>query len=491
MWYRVTNVLVLGLALAQVALAQQPGEISYHDESAMPAGIEGQRIQSLIDVFNSGEPDRVRQFIEEQCTGWFHEIPMEEHLEVFSNVRHEWGGVDFHSVRSYVPERTQETVVILKDRNFGAWRAFSVRFEDSAERRLTGLRLNDARTPSNVDEPALTRRAALAMMEEVIERVCENAAFSGTALIASGDDVLGSYFCGQASKRFDVPNNIDTKFNLGSMNKMFTATAVAQLVERGLVAYDDPISRYVDETWLPKEITDRVTVHHLLSHTSGLGDYFTDEFWESSRLKWREIDAFKELAQGQELEFAPGERFRYSNLGMLIAGVVIESASGQSYFDYIRENIYEPAGMTNSDSYEIDEPVPNLAIGYLRDPESEYGYRDNNLLHVAKGGPAGGGYSTVGDLFRFSRALVTGKLVSEASLETMWTPKSDAGYGYGFGVGEGPAGTVVGHSGGFPGINGELAIYVDAGYTVAVLSNYSNAASPLCNRLQQLVERIQ
>jgi CubicO group peptidase (beta-lactamase class C family) len=275
------------------------------------------------------------------------------------------------------------------------------------------------------------------------------------------------------------------------MNKMFTATAVAQLVEQGRISYDDPISQYVDETWLPREITDQVTVHHLLSHTSGLGDYFTEEFWESSRLKWREIDAFKELAQGQTLEFEPGERFRYSNLGMLLAGVVIEGATGASYFDYIRENIYEPAGMTSSGSYEIDEPVPNLAIGYVTDSESEYGYRDNSLLHVARGGPAGGGYSTVGDLFRFSRALTTGKLVGEGSLETMWTSKSDAGYGYGFGVSMGPKGRVVGHSGGFPGINGVVAMYVDAGYTVAVLSNYSNAASALCNRIQQLVERIE
>jgi CubicO group peptidase (beta-lactamase class C family) len=488
---KVVFVLMAGLLIAPAAFAQQPGEISYHDESAMPAGIEGQRIQSLIDAFNSGDAERVRAFVEEECTGWFHEIPIEDHVEVFSDVRREWGGVDFHSIRSYVPERADETVVILKDRNFGAWRAFTVQFEDAPERRLTGLGLNNARTPSNVEESVLSQAEVIEMGVETIRRVCGNDVFSGTALVAFEDDVLLAQACGEASKRFHVENNIDTRFNLGSMNKMFTATAVAQLVEKGLLSYDDPISKYVDETWLPREITDQVTVHHLLSHTSGIGDYFTDEFWESSRLKWREIDAFKELAQGQELEFTPGERFRYSNLGMLLAGVVIEGASGASYFDYIRENIYEPAGMNGSGSFEIDEPVPNLAIGYLPDPESEYGYRNNNLLHVAKGGPAGGGYSTVGDLHRFARALVTGKLVSEEALEVMWTDKSDVGYGYGFGISEGAAGLVVGHSGGFPGINGELAIYVDAGYVVAVLGNYSGTASPLCGRLQQLVERIE
>jgi CubicO group peptidase (beta-lactamase class C family) len=116
----------------------------------------------------------------------------------------------------------------------------------------------------------------------------------------------------------------------------------------------------------------------------------------------------------------------------------------------------------------------------------------NNLfLHSIKGGPAGGGFSTVGDLHRFARALLTGKLVSQASLDLMWEAKSDADYGYGFGTWVGPKGRVVGHSGGFTGINGELAIFVDAGYVVAVLSNYSNGASPLSGWMQQLIGRVQ
>jgi CubicO group peptidase (beta-lactamase class C family) len=491
MRFQVIPAVIAGLFIVATAPAQQPGEISYHDESVMPGGVEGERIRSLIETFNSGDPDEVRRFIEEECTGRFAEMPMEAHLGAFGNTFRMWGGVDFHSVRTYVPERSGETVVILKDRNFGAWRAFTLEFDDTPERRVTGIGINNARTPSNVEESALTQAEAIDMGVGIIRRVCGNGAFSGTALVARGDEVLLAQACGEASKRFHVPNNIDTKFNLGSMNKMFTSTAIAQLVEKGVVSYDDPISKYVDESWLPREITDKVTIHHLLSHTSGIGDYFTDEFWDSSRLKWREIDSFKELAQGQELEFEPGERFRYSNLGMLLAGVVIEGATGEGYFDYIRANIYEPAGMNDSGSFEIDEPVPNLAIGYLPDPESEYGWRNNNLLHVAKGGPAGGGYSTVGDLYRYARALVKGELVGAELLEVMWTSKSDAGYGYGFGIEQGPKGLVVGHSGGFPGINGDLAIYVDADYTVAVLANQSGAANPLSNSLQQLIQRVQ
>ena len=296
--------------------------------------------------------------------------------------------------------------------------------------------------------------------------------------------------CGEASKRFHVANKLDTKFNLGSMNKMFTATAILQLVEKGKVALDDPISKYVDESWLPKSITDKVTVHHLLTHTSGLGSYFNDTYWNGSRELYRSVEDFKPLVQGETLSFEPGERFGYSNTGMLLLGVVIQSATGQDYFDYIRKNIYRPAGMINSDSYEMDFPVENLAIGYVPAPNSPWKWENNLYKHVIKGGPAGGGFSTVEDLFRFARALQSGKLVSKTSLDKLWTAHTDR-YGYGFSVENGPAGKVVGHSGGFPGLNGNLDIFLDKGYTVAVLSNYDNGASPLARRIYELIGGIQ
>jgi CubicO group peptidase (beta-lactamase class C family) len=474
------------------ATAQQPGEVSYLDTSVMPTGVEGERIQSLIATFNSGDTDRVRRFLEEECTARFRGVvPMEEHFSVFSSFRRQTGGLEFHSIRTYVPERTGQTVVILMDRNYGGWRAFTVQFDASEARLIDSISFNNARTPSNVEEPSFTETQLVNETSEIVRRVCENDVFSGTVLLARGDEVLYSHACGEASKRFHVPNNIDTKFNLGSMNKMFTATAIAQLVEKGVLSYDETIAEYVDESWLPRETTEKITIAHLLSHTSGLGSYFNDTYWNGSRQLYREVDDFKPLVVGDELAFEPGERFRYSNTGMLILGVVIESATDGSYFDYIRENVYAPAGMTDSDSYDMDEPVENLAIGYDPDPESKYGWRNNYFMHVIRGGPAGGGFSAVGDLHRFALALLDRKLVSQASLDEMWKPQSDTDYGYGFGISEGPKGLVVGHSGGFSGINSNLSIFVDAGYIVAVMSNYSNGASPLADRIEALVEATQ
>ena len=468
-----------------------PGEISYDDESVMPAGKKGERIRSLIATVNSNDPDQISRSIKEESTEKFQKFaPMEEHINLFLNFSRQTGGIDFHSIRTYVPERKEETIVILKDRNFDSWRAFVIKFDKSENYLIDGLQFSIARTPSNVNEPNLSEKQFIQMTKEIIQRIYKRDIFSGTVLIARGEELLLEHACGEASKRFHVPNNIDTKFNLGSMNKMFTATAIAQLVEKGLLSYQDPISKYVDESWLPKEITSKITIHHLLTHTSGLGSYFNETYSKGSRELYRTVEDFKPLVKEEKPAFEPGKRFRYSNTGMLLLGVVIESVTGQSYFDYIRKNIYEPAGMKNSDSYEMDYPVENLAIGYSLDRKSEYGWQNNLFKHVIKGGPAGGGFSTVGDLHGFARALQTGKLVSVDSLKTLWKDHSGENYGYGFGVVQGPNGKVVGHGGGFPGINGQLDIYLDKGYIVAVLSNYDHGASPVAQKISQLLARV-
>ncbi len=483
---------ILCLFFLQFVPAQQPGEISYKDASVLPSGIKGERIQSVIDTVNSNDPERIRRFIEEECTERFRNFaPMDEHINVFRSTYLQTGGITFHSIRTYVPERKGETVVILKDKNFDSWQSIVVRFSKDENALISSLRFGTARTPSNVTESALTEKDVIEEVQEMMNRLCERDAFSGTVLIAKGDEVLFSHACGEASKRFHVPNNIDTKFNLGSMNKMFTSTSIVQLAEKGKLSYQDTINKYVDKSWLPEEITSKVTIHHLLTHTSGLGSYFNETFSKGSRARFRTLEDFKPLVRDEKLAFEPGQRFRYSNTGMFFLGVIIESVTGQSYFDYIRENIYKPAGMTNSDSYEMDEPVENLAIGYYRDQKSPYGWKNNYYLHVIKGGPAGGGFSTVKDLHLFGRALLTGKLVSPESFDVMWKDYSGEYYGYGFRLDDGPLGKVVGHSGGFPGINANLDIFVDSGYIVAVMTNYDRAASPVARKIKSLLERTQ
>ena len=346
----------------------------------------------------------------------------------------------------------------------------------------------------SVPFPSTARAQASLTSTELVERartlVRERAAadtFSGAVLVAHGE-VLLTLAAGEADKGFHARNDVETRFNLGSMNKMFTSVAVAQLVEQGKVGYDEPIAKYVDESWLPRKTTERVTVRHLLTHTSGLGSYFNGTFQKSSRALFRRVEDYKPLVAGESLAFEPGTRFQYSNTGMLLLGVVIEKASGQEYFDYVRAHVHAPAGMTRSDCYELDQPIENLAVGYERDPASSTGWRNNVFQHVLRGGPAGGGYSTVGDLHRFARALVEGKLVSVSTLDFLWTDAVGADYGCGFAVTDRPQ-KIVGHSGGFPGISANLDVFVESGWVVVVLSNYGMAASELSAALRELVLR--
>ncbi|NWG14509.1 MAG: serine hydrolase [Acidobacteria bacterium] len=273
---------MLALLMLQTAHAQRPAEISFQDRPVLPEGRMGERVQSLLETLNSGSPDRVRRFLSEDCDESFRKVaPVDRHIGVFLSVHRDTGGVDFHGVRSYTPERTGETVVIVKDRNYGSWRAAVLRFTGAPAFLIAGINFNDARTPSDVGEPLLSRVEAEHEIEALVNRLVEKRVLSGAVLVARGEKILLTKAAGEADKRFHVPNNVDTKFNLGSMNKMFTSTAIVRLVEQGKLSYEDRISKYMDESWLPREVTDKITIRHLLTHSSGLGSYFNAEYQQS------------------------------------------------------------------------------------------------------------------------------------------------------------------------------------------------------------------
>ena len=325
-------------------------------------------------------------------------------------------------------------------------------------------------------------------LDAFVKELGDADAFSGAVLLAKDGEVLYTKAYGMANKDFDAPNRVDTKFNLGSMNKMFTSVAIAQLVERGKLSYEDPLSKFLPAFPSPEE-AKRVKIKHLLTHTSGLGSYFNQKFQKSSRALYRTVNDFMKLAKNEKLQFEPGTSWAYSNTGMLVLGAVIEKVTGQDYFEYIRENIYRPAGMTSSDSYELDRVNPNLAVGY--DKQLVVGgvrYTNNIFDHVLRGGPAGGGYSTVEDLLKFDVALRSGKLVNAESRRVLLSAKPAIGspfYGYGFQITNG--GAIVGHSGGFIGINSNLDMFLESGYTAVVMSNYSQGAQPVVVKIRELI----
>jgi D-alanyl-D-alanine carboxypeptidase len=319
----------------------------------------------------------------------------------------------------------------------------------------------------------LTEAEAVAALSARAETLARAGEFSGAVLVARDGDVLLEDAWGRADRDAGTPNTTDTRFRVGSMNKMFTAVATLQLVEAGKLALDDPIGRHLPD-YPNEEVASKVTVRHLLTHTGGTGDIFGPEF-ELNRSKLRTHGDYVDLYGSREPGYEPGKRFEYSNYGFVLLGALIEAVSGRSYYDYVREHVFRPAGMASTDSLPESAEVPNRAVGYTT-PFPGVDSRPNTDWLPWRGTAAGGGYSTVGDLMRFAQALSSGELISKETLEESTTPHQ-RDYGYGFGVqGEGSLRS-YGHGGGAPGMNGELRIYPELGYVVVGLSNLDPPAA--------------
>ncbi|WP_424003662.1 serine hydrolase domain-containing protein [Maribacter sp. IgM3_T14_3] len=474
----------------QMLCSAQSTKIDYVDDTKFPKGRLGTVTENIINTINANDGDKIKKFIENSFNDEFQNFaPMEAHQGYFLNFYSQTGGVSFHSIRTYNPNDEQGIVLILEDKNYNSWQKIRFSFVDETSLLMNSFQFSPAELPKDILKNTISSKELIKEAKKIVDKLSEKNLFSGAILIAKGNDILYQDSRGEASKRFHIKNNLETKFNLGSMNKMFTSVAILRLVEEKSMNLDDLINKYIDETWLPPDITSKVTISHLLSHTSGLGNYFNEKFWNSSRALYRNVDDYKPLVIGSSLAFEPGERFSYSNTGMLLLGAIIQEVTKQDYFEYIENNIYQPAQMMNTDSYEMDQPVENLAIGYSR-ADTKLGWENNLYKHVIKGGPAGGGFSTVGDLHKFAMALVNEKLVSKKSLNLLWTSHSNQAYGYGFSIKNGAGGKVVGHSGGFPGINSNLDIFLDSGYIVAVMSNYDQGASEIANKISNLIARL-
>ena len=289
-------------------------------------------------------------------------------------------------------------------------------------------------------------------------------AFSGTIFVAHRGQVLLEQAWGMADSTRQIANTRETQFCIGSMNKMITAVAILQLVEKGKLALDAPIATYWPD-YPNHDLATRVNIRELLDHTGGTGDIFTPEF-EAHRNETRSLADYVKLFGDRPVAFEPGTRMEYSNYGFILLGRLIELVSGESYESYVREHIYIPAGMLQTDARPESQHVEGRAVGYTH---GGGGLISNAENMPWSGTSAGGGYSTVHDLFLFAEALRSGKLLSAGLLKEATSPsqrRSD--YGLGFYVLPGGG---YGHGGGAPGINGELHILPDSGYVIVVLAN--------------------
>jgi len=321
--------------------------------------------------------------------------------------------------------------------------------------------------PADLALPRLTEDEALNALNKRADVLAAEDKLSGAMLIARRGSIIFEKSWGLAERERRLPVTPQTRFRLGSANKMFTAIAVLQLVNEGKLALDGTIGRYLAD-YPNAEVARKVTVRHLLSHTGGTGNIFGPEF-TARRTSLKTHADYLQLYGARAPEFEPGTKAVYSNYGMVLLGALIEKVSGVSYYDYVREHIFRPGGMEDTDSVPEDQYVPNRAAGYTWQGD---GWTPSTDTLPYRGTAAGGGYSTVRDLLRFADALETGALLPNALFLEAIRPQNPEGwYGFGFGVrGEGVLRN-YGHRGGAPGMNADFRVYPELGVVLVGLSN--------------------
>jgi CubicO group peptidase (beta-lactamase class C family) len=492
---RPTFVVFIAFAVLLAAFGLHPAsgqgrpDVDFRDLREVSSKQLAELTTALINAISVADSAAVQDFIADHTTPEYQAGgSIEARLTQFRTARWRLGNVRLRGERFWKGVAAGTYTPIVQDETTGTWWNLELATVGDDDLRVRSFTYNSITAPTFATSAPLERDRLPAEVEQTVRIACARDAFSGAVLVALRAEVLATVACGEASQALDLGNTLDTKFNLASMNKMFTALVVMQLVERGELSLAETIGHYVDETLLPAELARQITVAQLLSHRSGV----------------------LTLAPDTKPAFEPGSQFRYSNADMVLLGNVIEALTGEDYYSAIRHRIYEPAGMTSSESYVFndvvrgDEMIEGFAAPYDFAPDGQnVAFQKSPFLTrpdlratpPARGSPAGGGYSTVADLHKFAVALIEGQFVSPATLETMWTDFSGFdtgfyGYGYGFEIYQSPAGRVIGHGGSSLGASGRLEINTRTGYILVVLSNYGTAAVPVAKRLTDLLSSV-
>ncbi|HSE33865.1 MAG TPA: serine hydrolase domain-containing protein [Pyrinomonadaceae bacterium] len=469
MKHHLTIVALLLLLIAPVCVAQ----------TQFPDTPAGNQAKVWLDSFNAGDAEKHKEFLRRNAPTRLERADREMGLREMS------GGFDLKKLEESTPTKL---VALVQERGSDQFVRFTIEVDPNEPHQITRLSLQGTARPADFALPHLPESELITAVRKKLDEVAAADRFSGATLVARNGKTVFAQAYGFADREKKAPNTLKTRFRLGSMNKMFTAVATLQLVQSGKLDLKAPFGKYLTD-YPNKDAASKVTIEQLLSHTGGTGDIFGPEF-DKRRLELKTLQDYVTLYGGRGLDFEPGSRWSYSNYGFLLLGVLIEKVSGQTYYDYVRDHIYKPAGMTGTASEPEEQTVAERSIGYTRLTGSALQPNTDTLPY--RGTSAGGGYSTVEDLLKFATALQTHKLLNAQYTEMLTTGKVDtpggSKYAYGFGDAMVNGTRCFGHGGGAPGMNGELKICPGPGYVIAVLSNLdppaaSRVADFITNRL--------
>jgi CubicO group peptidase (beta-lactamase class C family) len=315
-----------------------------------------------------------------------------------------------------------------------------------------------------------------AKIDEFMSAMVEYQQFTGTMLVAEKGKVIYKKGFGLANMDWDIPNVPNTKFRIGSITKQFVAMQIMQLVDEGKIKLDGKLSDYLPE--YRKDTGEKITIHHLLTHTSGIPPYTgLPGFWSDSSRNSYDIDYMVKHFHSGDLEFEPGTQYKYNNSGYFLLAVIIEKVTGKSYEDNLKERILQPVKMNNTGVDRNQRILEKRASGYYRHVN---GYTNEPYFYMTNAMGAGDMYSTVEDLYLWDQALYTEKLLSKKLKEKMFTPYLD-NYAYGWSVRNvsldksTDSVKTISHSGGINGFNTRIYRLVNNQHLVVVFNNTGGA----------------
>lgn len=434
----------------------------------------GKRAESYFSAFNSNNENDMRAYLEQNIApDNLKERPIEQRMAIYHQLK-----TDLETLEPIkIIKESSDAIKLVARSAKELWLELTFEFEKSSPYKLLGIRIMRLDEPPDLNAPTtpMTETEMLRELNVFMNGISVKDEFSGVVLLAKGDKLIFRKAYGLASKEYNIPNLVDTRFNLGSINKFLTRIAIEQLEAKGKLRLEDPISKYLPD-YPNKEAAEKITISHLLDMTSGIGDFFGEKYQSTPKDRIRTLSDYLLLFGDKPLLFEPGTNRQYSNGGYIVLGLIIEKVSGQTYFDYVRDHIYKIAEMENTTHLEADVPVENVASGYTNNwDENDHPSeprRNNIYTRPARGSSAGGGYSTVDDLLKLVLALKSNKLSAPRTSEEI----SRQG---------------IAIAGGAPGLNAKVETNPKTDYIIIVLSNYDPpAAEKVARKINSYLERL-
>jgi CubicO group peptidase (beta-lactamase class C family) len=441
-------------------------------EVTFPESDAGKRAQAYIQAFNTGDESEVRTFMEANFTETnLQALSMEERMAMYQRLRSDLANLEPMRVTS----PATDALTVVAQTGTGKWVEMRFAFEPEPPHKISRLGFRLLPEAPDLTQPVtpISEAEMVGELKAYLIQAVASDEFSGVVLVARDSTPIFREAYGLASKEYNAPNRMETRFNLGSINKYMTGIAIEQLAGKGLLSLDDTIGKYLPD--YPNRVAaDKITISQLLDMQSGIGDFFGERYEATPKDHIRDLADYLPLFADEPLLFEPGTNSRYSNGGYVVLGLIIEAVSGRNYYDYVRDNIYATAGMDGSCYPEADEPTMNVASGYTNmwrsDGQPTEERRNNIYTRPARGSSAGGGYSTADDLLRLVTALRAGSLGAPDATRQV----REQG---------------IAVAGGANGINAFLEV-TPGDYVIVVLSNYDPpAAQRVGLKIEQLLER--